>query len=134
MACSARSRAAAVAASAAALTAVASSRAARSASSAARALPDQVREVALEPGGPLGEDPLGFRRVLGQLLGRVVGRRAQANGLVTLALGGQLGAPRVGGVLLGLRQLPPGPAATVAISRSIAAGSASAASSSPTRW
>ena len=70
---------------------------------------DQVRQVALEPGGPLGEHPLGLRSVLGELLGRVVGRGPEASRLVTLPLGGELGAARVGRVLLGLRHLPPRP-------------------------
>jgi hypothetical protein len=63
----------------------------------------------LEPGGPLGEQPLGFRRVLGELLGRVVGGRPEADRLVAVPLGVQLRPARVGGVLLGLRQLPPRP-------------------------
>src|SRR5262249_44831960 len=49
------------------------------------------------------------RRVLTELLGRVIGGGPEANRLVAFAFGGELGAARVGGVLLGLRELPSGP-------------------------
>ena len=68
------------------------------------------RPVQIELGRPLGQRQLGRLGVGGQLLGGVVGVRAQPDGVVALPLGRELGPAGAGGVLLGLRDGRAGPA------------------------
>jgi hypothetical protein len=70
--------------------------------------PQQQAALALELTGPLGERALGELGVRGELFGCGVGIFLEPEGLVTHLFGLQLSAPGTGGLLAGLRDIPPG--------------------------